>query len=81
MIYILVLLSVGRSKLAWVLHGYAERLQAPERLMVWVAQSIWNNSKPQGVTLVIEAQHGRMLGCFLGNPDSRNEVLSLMNKR
>jgi GTP cyclohydrolase I len=88
---------VGISKLARVLHGYAERLQVQERLTAQVAQAIWDNLKPQGVAVVIEAQHGcmtgrgvkthgvgmvtsRMLGCFLDNPDSRKEVLSLMQK-
>ena len=89
---------VGISKLARVLHGYAERLQVQERLTAQVAQSIWDNLKPHGVAVVIEAQHGcmtgrgvkthgvgmvtsRMLGCFLNNPDSRKEVLSLMSNR
>ena len=89
---------VGISKLARVLHGYAERLQVQERLTAQVAQAIWDHLKPQGVAVVIEAQHGcmtgrgvkthgvgmvtsRMLGCFLDNPDSRKEVLSLMQKR
>jgi GTP cyclohydrolase I len=89
---------VGISKLARVLHGYAQRLQIQERLTAQVAQSIWDNLHPQGVAVVIEAQHGcmtgrgvkthgvgmvtsRMLGCFLTNPDSRKEVLSLMTKR
>ena len=88
---------VGISKLARVLHGYAQRLQIQERLTAQVAQSIWDNLQPQGVAVVIEAQHGcmtgrgvkthgvgmvtsRMLGCFLDNPDSRKEVLSLMVK-
>ncbi len=87
---------VGISKLARVLHGFAQRLQVQERLTAQVAQSIWDNLQPQGVAVVIEAQHGcmsgrgvkthgvsmvtsRMLGCFLDNPDSRKEVLSLMN--
>ena len=86
---------VGISKLARVLHGYAQRLQVQERLTAQVAKSIWDNLKPQGVAVVIEAQHGcmtgrgvkthgvgmvtsRMLGCFLDNPDSRKEMLSLM---
>lgn len=89
---------VGISKLARALHGYAARLQVQERLTAQVAQSIWDNLKPQGVAVVIEAQHGcmtgrgvkthgvsmvtsRMLGCFLTNPDSRKEVLSLINER
>ena len=86
---------VGISKLARVLHGYAERLQVQERLTAQVAQSIWDNLQPHGVAVVIEAQHGcmtgrgvkthgvgmvtsRMLGCFLDDPESRKEVLSLM---
>ena len=90
--------AVGISKLARVLRGDAERLQVQERLTAQVAQSIWDNLRPQGVAVVIEAQHGcmtgrgvkthgvgmvtsRMLGCFLNNPDSRKEVLSLMKKR
>lgn len=89
---------VGISKLARVLHGYAARLQVQERLTAQVAQSIWDNLRPQGVAVVIEAQHGcmtgrgvkthgvsmvtsRMLGCFLDNPDSRKEVLSLINNK
>ena len=88
---------VGVSKLARVLHGFAERLQVQERLTAQVAESIWDNLRPEGVAVVIEAQHGcmtgrgvkthgvgmvtsRMLGCFLENPDSRKEVLSLMSK-
>ncbi len=53
---------VGISKLARVLHGYAERLQVQERLTAQVAQAIWERLKPQGVAVVIEAQHGCMTG-------------------
>jgi GTP cyclohydrolase IA len=86
---------VGISKLARVLHGYARRLQVQERLTAEVAECIWDNLQPQGVAVVIEAQHGcmtgrgvrtpgvgmvtsRLLGCFLDDPRSRKEVLSLM---
>jgi GTP cyclohydrolase I len=86
---------VGISKLARVLHGFASRLQVQERLTAEVAQCIWDNLEPQGVAVVIEAQHGcmtgrgvkthgvemvtsRMLGCFLEDPRSRKEVMSLM---
>ena len=89
---------VGISKLARVLHGYASRLQVQERLTAQVAQSIWDTLRPQGVAVVIEAQHGcmtgrgvkthgvsmvtsRMLGCFLDDPGSRKEVLSLINSK
>ncbi len=86
---------VGISKLARVLHGFAQRLQIQERLTAEVASCIWENLKPHGVAVVIEAQHGcmtgrgvrtpgvamvtsRLLGCFLDDPRSRKEVMSLM---
>ncbi|PLK27735.1 GTP cyclohydrolase I FolE [Novosphingobium sp. TH158] len=53
---------VGISKLARVLHGYARRLQVQERLTAEVAQAIWDHLKPQGVAVVINAQHGCMTG-------------------
>jgi GTP cyclohydrolase I len=53
---------VGISKLARVLHGYAQRLQIQERLTAQVAQAIWDSLNPQGVAVVINAQHGCMTG-------------------
>ncbi|WP_226019327.1 GTP cyclohydrolase I FolE [Novosphingobium sp. FKTRR1] len=53
---------VGISKLARVLQGYARRLQIQERLTSEVAQCIWDHLQPQGVAVVIEAQHGCMTG-------------------
>ncbi len=51
---------VGISKLARVLNGYARRLQVQERLTAQVANCIWDNLKPHGVAVVIEASHGCM---------------------
>jgi len=51
---------VGISKLARVLHGFARRLQVQERLTAQVADCIWENLKPQGVAVVIEATHACM---------------------
>jgi GTP cyclohydrolase I len=51
---------VGISKLARVLHGYARRLQVQERLTAEVAECIWNNLKPQGVAVVVDASHSCM---------------------
>jgi len=51
---------VGISKLARVLHTYARRLQVQERLTAEVANCIWDNLKPQGVAVVIEASHACM---------------------
>ncbi len=51
---------VGISKLARVLAGFAQRLQVQERLTAEVADCIWQNLKPQGVAVVIEATHACM---------------------
>jgi GTP cyclohydrolase I len=51
---------VGISKLARVLHAYARRLQVQERLTAEVANCIWDNLKPHGVAVVIEANHACM---------------------
>lgn len=53
---------VGISKLARLVDAYARRLQIQERLTSEVAQCIWDNLKPHGVAVVIEAQHGCMTG-------------------
>ena len=51
---------VGISKLARVLHAYARRLQVQERLTAEVANCIWDQLKPHGVAVVIEASHACM---------------------
>ena len=51
---------VGISKLARVLHAYARRLQVQERLTAEVANCIWENLRPHGVAVVIEANHACM---------------------
>jgi len=43
-----------------VLHGYARRLQIQEKLTAEVAQCIWDNLRPRGVAVVIEASHACM---------------------
>ncbi|ATI80755.1 GTP cyclohydrolase I FolE [Sphingobium yanoikuyae] len=60
---------VGISKLARVLHAYADRLQVQERLTSEVANCIWENLKPQGVAVVIEATHGCMTGRGVRTPN------------
>ena len=59
---------VGISKLARVLHGYAQRLQVQERLTSEVANCIWQHLQPQGVAVVIDAQHGCMTGRGVRTP-------------
>ena len=59
---------VGISKLARVLHGFAQRLQIQERLTAEVAQCIWDHLQPHGVAVVIDAQHGCMTGRGVRTP-------------
>jgi len=59
---------VGISKLARVLHGFARRLQVQERLTAQVADTIWDNLKPKGVAVVIEATHACMTARGVNTP-------------
>jgi len=59
---------VGISKLARVLHGFAQRLQVQERLTAQIADCIWEGLSPRGVAVVIEAQHGCMTGRGVRTP-------------
>ncbi len=51
---------IGLSKLARVVEHFARRLQVQERLTVQVAQWLGSHLAPQGVGVVIEAQHSCM---------------------
>ena len=59
---------VGISKLARVLHGFARRLQVQERLTAQVADCIWEQLKPLGVAVVIEASHACMSARGVNTP-------------
>ena len=59
---------VGISKLARVLESFARRLQIQERLTAEVANCIWDNLRPRGVAVVIEAEHGCMTGRGVRTP-------------
>ena len=51
---------MGISKLARVVHGFARRLQIQEKLTAEIAQAIEDILQPQGVGVVIEAEHSCM---------------------
>jgi GTP cyclohydrolase I len=51
---------VGISKLARVVQGFAHRLQIQEKLTAQIAEAIHEVLKPQGVGVVIEAEHSCM---------------------
>jgi GTP cyclohydrolase I len=47
----------GLSKLARLVDAFAKRLQVQEKLTVQIAEEIVNTLQPQGVMVVIEAEH------------------------
>ena len=51
---------VGISKLARVVHGFARRLQIQEKMTSEIAQAIQEVLRPQGVGVVVEAEHSCM---------------------
>ena len=48
---------VGISKLARLVNGFARRLQIQERLTAEVARTLMSALKPQGVAVIVEAEH------------------------
>jgi len=62
---------VGISKLARVVEGYARRPQIQEQLTSQVAEAIMEVLKPDGVAVVIEAEHLCMTMRGVRKPGSR----------
>lgn len=48
---------VGLSKLARVVEAFARRLQLQERMTQQIAAALWDNLKPHGVAVIVEAEH------------------------
>ena len=61
---------VGISKLARVVHGFARRLQIQEKLTAQIAEAIQDILEPQGVGVVIEAEHSCMTLRGVNTPGS-----------
>jgi len=89
---------VGLSKIPRIVDVFARRLQVQERLTHQVAEAIEDAIHPQGVGVVLEAQHlcmmmrgvekqssstvtSAMLGVFKSQLQTRNEFLSLVDRR
>lgn len=88
---------VGLSKIPRVVDVFARRLQVQERLTDQILQSIQKTLKPQGVAVVIEAQHLCMMmrgvakqnsvtttSAFTGQfkeVETRNEFLNLISSK
>lgn len=62
---------VGISKLARVVEGFARRPQIQEQLTSQIAQAIMDALKPDGVAVVIEAEHLCMTMRGVQKPGSR----------
>lgn len=85
---------VGISKMVRLVEGYAHRLQIQERLNEQIAEAVQRELKPQGVIVVIEAQHMCMklrgvrnassvtvtssVRGAFENPETRQEFMSLV---
>ncbi|MBX3463330.1 MAG: GTP cyclohydrolase I FolE [Planctomycetes bacterium] len=69
---------VGLSKLARVVEIYARRLQVQERLTMQVAHAIQDVLQPQGVAVVIEAQHLCMMMRGVEKQNSRTTTSCLL---
>jgi GTP cyclohydrolase I len=88
---------VGLSKFARIIDAFARRLQVQERLTHQVLHCIQDTLQPQGVAVVIEAQHTCMMmrgvqkqnaltttSAFTGEfhqVETRNEFLNLISKK
>lgn len=59
---------VGLSKIARVVDAYARRLQIQERLTKQIADLLWQELEPQGVIVVVEAEHLCMKMRGIKNP-------------
>jgi GTP cyclohydrolase I len=69
---------VGISKLARVVRGFARRLQIQEKMTAEIAQAIDEVLKPQGVGVVIEAEHSCMTIRGVNSPGSTLTTSSLI---
>ena len=69
---------VGISKLARVVNGFARRLQIQEKLTAEIAAAIQDILQPQGVGVVIQAEHSCMTLRGVNTPGSLLTTSSLL---
>ncbi len=69
---------VGISKLARVVRGFARRLQIQEKMTAEIARAIDEVLKPQGVGVLIEAEHSCMTMRGVNSPGSLLTTSSLL---
>ena len=69
---------VGISKLARVVAGFGRRLQIQEKLTAEIAQAIQEILEPQGVGVVIEAEHSCMTLRGVNTPGAKLTTSALL---
>ena len=62
---------VGLSKLARTVEVYARRAQIQEKLTAQIADALWEHLHPQGVMVVVEAEHMCMTMRGIKKPGSK----------
>lgn len=67
---------VGLSKLARTVEVYARRLQIQEQMTTQVAEAIMQHLKPQGVMVMVEAEHMCMTMRGVAKPGSRTVTMA-----
>ena len=68
---------VGLSKLARTVEVFARRLQIQEQMTTQIAEAIMNNLKPQGVMVMVEAEHMCMTMRGVAKPGSRTVTMAV----
>ena len=67
---------VGLSKLARTVEVYARRLQIQEQMTTQIAEAIMEHLKPQGVMVMVEAEHMCMTMRGVAKPGSRTVTMA-----
>ena len=67
---------VGLSKLARTVEVYARRLQIQEQMTTQIAEAVMEHLKPQGVMVMVEAEHMCMTMRGVSKPGSRTVTMA-----
>ena len=71
---------VGLSKLARVVEVFARRAQIQEQLTGQIAQAVWEELKPKGVMVMIEAEHMCMTMRGVQKPGTKTVTYKVLGR-